>query len=299
MPNTIQEVRVATVCQANLDRGSRDKLVEYTLERLDWAASSQPDIVCLPEHWPDGEPEAVPGPTTEKVMKWAKEHACYVISPLYADVDGQTHNSAVLIDRHGNIMGRYDKIHPTTGEMEKNLSPAPYSDPPVFELDFGTIGIQICFDVNWHDTWARLKEKGAQIVFWPSAYPASTQLTALAWQNEYYVVSSTMARSSSIYDISGRVLDQSGAYRQWATASLRLDKRLFEIDYHVKTTRKIEAKYGTRVNVEWFHDDDWFTLASLDPHLSVDSIIEEFEMTPLRAYHAKCKEAIEKARRSG
>jgi hypothetical protein len=50
--------------------------------------------------------------------------------------------------------------------------------------------VQICFDINWYDTWQRLKRKGVKIVFFPSAYPAAQQLSALALVNRFYIVSS-------------------------------------------------------------------------------------------------------------
>jgi len=40
--------------------------------------------------------------------------------------------------------------------------------------------------------------------------------------------------------------------------------------------REIQQKYGDRVAVTWYHDDDWFTLASLDPRVSTEDIIEEY-----------------------
>ena len=72
-------------------------------------------------------------------------------------------------------------------------------DPPVFQADFGTIGIQICFDVNWSSTWAKLKQKGAEILFWPSAFAAPRHLSALAWQNQFYVASATLNGASRIF----------------------------------------------------------------------------------------------------
>ena len=73
--------------------------------------------------------------------------------------DGErTFNSAVLINRSGELAGRYDKIRPTEAELEKSICPGGL-DPPVFQTDFGAIGIQICFDVNWRSQWRRLRER--------------------------------------------------------------------------------------------------------------------------------------------
>ena len=170
------------------------------------------------------------------------------------------------------------------------------TDPPVFETDFGTIGIQICFDVNWHDQWRRLKQQGAEIVFFPSAYPAARHLRTHAWLNQYFVVSSTMGRPSSIYDIVGDKVATSGRFQYWAGAELPLGMRLFEIDYHIKKMRTIAAKYGSKVRITWYHDDDLVSLASLDPELTVDDLIAEFKLTPHAEYLQRCQQAQDERR---
>jgi hypothetical protein len=172
-------------------------------------------------------------------------------------------------------------------------------DPPVFQTDFGVIGIQICFDVNWHEQWQRLKDKGAQIVFFPAAYPAARHLAAHAWQYQYFVVSSTRTRPASIFDITGEKLETTGLFRQWAGAVLPVGKRLFEIDFHVGKMRQIERKYGPRVRVTWYHDDDLVTLASLDPDLTIDDLIGEYGLTPLADYIQRAQKAQDAQRPAG
>jgi len=287
-------VRVVTISQAEL-HGDR---LDDTMSRLTQAAVFRPDIACLPEVFSDRTPEVVPGPVTERLARWAREHSSYVIFGLKTSVGGRVYNSAVLIDRTGRVAGRYDKMHPTENELAEGTTPGD-TDQSVFETDFGTIGVQICFDINWWDNWKRLRRKGAKIVFFPSAYPAARQLSALALMNQCYIVSSARRGSSKIYDISGDVLASSGNHQQWAAAALPLGKRLFEVDFHAKKVRQIQEKYGSRVEVVWFHDDDWFTLASLDPDLTTEDVISEFGLTPLDDYRVRAARAVDKARAEG
>jgi beta-ureidopropionase len=288
-------VRVVTLSQDGLSEKPGQPMLDATLTRLDGAAAFKPDVVCLPEAFTRGEPETVPGPTTNRLSTWAKKHRCYVICPIKVRDDQRTFNSAILIDRSGAIVGRYDKIRPTEGELKRSICPGAV-DPPVFQTDFGAIGIQICFDVNWHSQWRRLKEKGAKIIFFPSAYPAARQLKTLAWLNQCFVVSSTMTRAASIYDITGDRIATTGKYQQWTGAVLPLGKRLFEIDYHVGKLRKIIDKYGDRVRVTWYHDDDLVSVASLDAELTVENLIDEFELTPHTAYIKRAQQAQDERR---
>jgi predicted amidohydrolase len=288
-------VRVVTVSQEGLQDEKPESRLAAALTRLDRAASFHPNIACLPESFTRGEPETVPGPTTERMAKWAADHDCYLICPMLISDGDRTYNSAVLIDRQGRIAGQYNKIRPTENELRKGICPGA-SDPPVFETDFGRIGIQICFDVNWHQQWQTLEDKGAEIVFFASAYPAARQVRTLAWLHQYYVVSATLSRTSSILDVTGETLASTGKYQQWAGAVLPLGKTIFEIDFHISKIRKIQQKYGPRVEVAWYHDDDLLTLASLDPELTVEDLIQEYELTPHRDYILRAQEQQDELR---
>jgi beta-ureidopropionase len=287
-------VRVVTVSQAELPRGN-DDLLEATMSRLQQASAFHPDIACLPELFSRRAPESVPGPVTERLSRWAREHSSYVVFGLKTMAGGKVYNSALLVDRKGRIVGQFNKMHPTENELAEGTVPGD-TEPAVFATDFGTIGIQICFDINWWDNWKRLKQKGARIVFFPSAYPAARQLSALALMTQTYVVSSAIRGTSQIYDISGQVLASSGNYQSWAAAALPIGKRLFEVDFHADKARAIQKKYGSRVELVWLHDDDWFTLASIDPGLATEDIIAEFGLTPLDDYRVRAGRAVERAR---
>ena len=122
-------VRVVTISQDGLSAEPGKPLLDATITRLNRAASFDPDIACLPEAFTRGEPETIPGPTTNRLATWAKEHACYVICPLLVRDGHRTFNSAVLIDRGGAIVGRYDKIRPTENELERSICPALSTSP--------------------------------------------------------------------------------------------------------------------------------------------------------------------------
>ena len=287
-------VRVVTISQDQLVKTDAN-LMEATLKRLDEAATFAPDIACLPELFTRGPAESVSGPVTLRLARWAREHSAYVIFGLNTRIGDKIYNSAVLLDRQGRIVGQFNKIHPTEGELKQGTHPGD-TESPVFETDFGLIGIQICFDVNWWDGWKRLKEKGAKIIFFPAAYPAARQLSALALMNQTYVVSSTNHHPSRIYNITGEILAASGHHQQWAGSAIPIGKRLFEVDYHAAKTRDMQRKYGSRIELTWYHEDDWFTLASLDPTLTVEDLMAEFGLTPLDAYRIRAGKAVEAAR---
>lgn len=288
-------VRVVTITQDGAAADAQNSLFESTMERLNQAAAFRPDIACLPETFSQAAAEPVPGLTTGRLGEWARRHSCYLVAGIKKLAGGRTYNSAVLIDRQGLVAGQLDKAHPTESELEAGITPGD-PDPPVFKTDFGVIGIQVCFDVNWWNTWTRLKDKGAKLVFFPSAYPAATQLSAIALANQYFIVSSPATRAARIHDITGAVLAVSGVWQPWAGAVLPLGRRLFEVDFNLDKVRRLQQKYGPRVDVTWHHDDSWFTLASLDPDLTVEDLQREFGLTTLNDYRDRAAKAAEAAR---
>ena len=114
--------------------------------------------------------------------------------------------------------------------------------------------------------------------------------------NEYYVVSSTNEGSARIFYITGEALATTGKYQDWAAAALPLGKRLFEVDNNARKAQEIQQKYVSKVQVTWYHDSDWFTLASLDPEVSVKGLIAEYGLTPLDDYIVRSTKNINQAR---
>ena len=271
---------------------TKKDILTQTLNRLERLSAFQPDIVCLPEAFSMPletaveKAEPVPGPTTDRMSAFARKHKCYVICPIYTRRDNKFYNSAVLINREGNIAGIYDKNHPTENECDKGFIPG--SDVPVFDTDFGRIGILICFDINWQDKWATLSDKGAEIVFWPSAYPGGRLLSTYAALHNYYVVGSSLTRDpAQIFDISGDLMAESGTYEHWTIARLNLEKIYCEIDFHLKKIKKIHQKYGEKIGVTFYHNEDRVLIESLSPDITIDQLKKEFDLLSYKDYIAR------------
>ena len=68
----------------------------------------------------------------------------------------------------------YRKVHPVINLGADPLRGRHHPGPefPVFDCDFGRLGIQICFDMVYDDGWAALARKGADLVVWPTQSPA-------------------------------------------------------------------------------------------------------------------------------
>ena len=66
------------------------------------------------------------------------------------------------------------------------------------------IGLATCYDAKFPEVFQRLRDKGAELVVWTSAYSGFTELQAFALLHHYAIVTSTLTGDSLAYDITGR-----------------------------------------------------------------------------------------------
>lgn len=305
--NLPREVWIATLTLTKIDAVNHEEMVEEVLDHMTDIVNYKPDIICLPEIFPffhisekitiEEVAEQPLGQITSRFAEFAKKHKTYIICPLYTVENGMYYNAAVVIDREGNVLGEYRKTHTTEGEMEKGISPGPL-EPPVFKTDFGTIGVQICFDLEWNDGWEKLKEKGAEIVFFCSAYSGGMAINTRAWQNKYCVVSSTLNGTAKICDVSGDEIAKTGLWdKYWAIAPINLEKAFLHTWPYIQKFKDIYAKYGRKVKITNFDEEEWSIIESLSPDVKVADILEEFELKTHKEHIKSATDMQEKLRK--
>lgn len=296
--------RVATICQAGRFYGTVEENLKHVAKLMETAFSYEPDLVCLPEAFATASvrkpleelAEPLDGPIVKAMAEMAREHGSYVICPLYTKRGGGIYNSAVVLDRSGDVVGVYDKLHPVTSShdytvFEEGVTPG--SELKVFDLDFGRVGVQICFDIMFPETWRELAEKGAKMVVWCSAYNGGFALRAYAYLLRYYVVSSVRTDKSVVVDPLGNVVAETDALKNIAVAELSLDYAVAHYDFNYSVPDWIMRKYGRRVEVRSSRDDALFLVESRDPSLTVEQLQREFGFEPVDAYVRRHKLAYE------
>lgn len=283
-----REVWVGTVSMDGLNAADAKGQIAQVLHIMEHFIPYRPDIICLPECFAfaniatnfrvENVAEKVPGPVISPFIEFAKAHQCYIICPTYTREQGRNYIAAVLIDRQGQLLGEYRKARPTAGEIALGVSPGPIH-PTVFETDFGKIGIQICFDLKWEAGWVALKNAGAEIIFWPSAYAGGRELCSRAWRQQVYIVSSTQKDTSRICDMSGEVMAQTGRWqRNWLCAPLNLEKTFLHAWPAVQKYPEIQKRYGRKIRLTTFAEEEWTILESLDPSVKIADILKEFDL---------------------
>lgn len=199
---------------------------------LDQAAAAGADLVLLPEgmtlvgtssvYLDVAEP--VPGPTTEFLGRYARRHRMYIVAGIVEQAGETAYNSAVLIGRDGNVLGTYRKVSLPREEIEGGLTPG--DDYPVFDLDFGKVGILICWDIQFPEGARRLAAKGAEVILLPIWGGIDELYPARAIENQIYLVSSSYDSRTAVWDRRGRRLAEAPVEGGLAVARVNLSERV-------------------------------------------------------------------------
>ncbi|EEB12699.1 beta-ureidopropionase, putative [Pediculus humanus corporis] len=114
------------------------------------------------------------GPTTLFLQELAIRYNMVILSSIMERDENHGDmlwNATVVIDNHGKVLGKHRKNHiPRVGDFnESNYYMEGNSGHPVFQTEFGKIGINICFGRHHPQNWMMLGLNGAEIVYNPSA----------------------------------------------------------------------------------------------------------------------------------
>ncbi len=206
--------RLVTISTASLlvdeEPSYPSKCVERAYEAVDIAGQRGSDLVVLPEEFDivgadaqqcPGEMgicEPIPGgPITSRMQELAAKYNMYVIPNIREQDGDKKYNTAVVIGRDGTVIGKYRKTHLAPTEAREV---EPGDDLPVFELDFGRIGIAICMDIHYPEIFRVYALKGADIICWPTMSLDYTGMSiealmyARAFDNQVYFVRASFIR---------------------------------------------------------------------------------------------------------
>lgn len=170
--------------------------------------------------------EAEDGPTLSAISNAARKQRTHIVATIYERARNDHYfDTAFIIDDHGDIVGRYRKIHPGGFRSLEKMYFRGGSDTPVFDVLGWRIGISICYDNLFPETARGAVARGAELVLAPFAsaqVPFWDELfVARAVENAaYYAVCNKVgpeldefvcAGRSKIVGPTGAVLAQAGS----------------------------------------------------------------------------------------
>jgi hypothetical protein len=267
------------------------------------------DLIALPEvcrNQNEKSQETLEGPTITTLARLAQKHQTYIVCPIDRIEGKRRYNSAVLLDRKGQVASIYNKLYPVWQEecmVQPPQRPVlPGEGVTVYQADFGRIGFAICFDVNWNALWERMSSLGAELVVWPSAYSGGRSLQAWATTYNYYIVSATWVPDCRVFDIDGEQLlheqNNQGNGVNIARITLDLDRGIFHMDLNCPEKRdKLLKEHGDDVAQEkWMLSEGWFVLKAKRPGVRARELARQYGMEELPHYINRSRCEIDKCR---
>jgi len=210
-------------------------------EQIDTAGKLGLDIVCLGEAilavgtqaTLKDRAQPIPGPISDVLAEASKRNKIWVVAGL-TELDGEiVYNTAVLLNRKGELVGKYRKVHLPREEWKKGIRPG--NEYPVFETEFGKVAIQICYDWFFPEAAEIFALQGAEIIFaptWGNTLPdeggrvdGESTFRVRARDNGVYMVPSVYDGNSMVIDPMGRILASNEGNEGVFWAEIDLNKR--------------------------------------------------------------------------
>ena len=194
---------------ASDDKAVNLKKAEHWIRQ---AATSGARVIALPEVfiWRGAKKferesaEPIPGPTSTALAGLARELRIYLLAgSILEEIPGsaKAYNTSLLIDPNGELIASYRKIHLFDVDLANGVSlresdtRAHGAEVVVAQTELATMGLSVCYDLRFPELYRGLADRGAQIIFVPSAFTAftgaahwQTLLRARAIDNQVYII---------------------------------------------------------------------------------------------------------------
>lgn len=193
------------------------------------AAANSPDLMVFGELLNvigapgsyDAKAESIPGPSTDTMANLARAYRTYVAFGMLERDDRFLYNTAVLLDRTGNIAGKYRKMQVPLAEVSGGITPG--ADVPVFQTDFGRVALLICQDTAFPEPARQAAIQGADMLLVPIWGGKQALVAARAIEQSVYVVASGYDYNSEVLDPLGAVLARVASPGQSGAAISTID----------------------------------------------------------------------------
>jgi len=275
--------------------------------RFDQVLPDRPDLIVVPEVC-----DRPAGFSGKKLFAWyekrgnrvrdffaaaARKNRCYITYPAVRKLeDGTWRNSITLLGRDGEVVGVYDKNHPTIGELESGILPG--RKAVVLECDFGRVGFAICFDLNFMELKARYAKARPDLIVFCSMYHGGLVQEWWAYSCRCHFVGAISRRCpSEIRNPLGEVLASNTNYFDFTTAKVNLDCELVHLDYNWGRLTALKKKYGKAVEIKDPGLLASVLVTSFHETKDVDVLLDEFEIERLDHYLDRARKAKKETER--
>ena len=257
--NKKRQVRLAAVA-VNYNSGERsfERNLNETLRAMENAGAAKPDIIAATECFYDRNVQGISlsegtvsenGEVMARFRELAVKYNTYIAFSIHMFLEnGNISNMGIIIGRDGKTVGKYNKTHISMQELEKGIEPG--CETEVFDLDFGRVGMAICWDMFFPEAVRELHLKGAEVIINPTAgYEFERTAERAKESGAFILTSGTQAvGDTSVFDPDGRCLVKGEEGKDYIIADVDLSKQ-FYVDWlscSSASTRKNVFRYERR-----------------------------------------------------
>ena len=270
-----------------------ERMINFWRDELAQVLPDRPDLIVLPEacdRFPAHSPEerrAYYRVRGEQVLRFladtAKEHNCYIAYSAARELpDGTWRNSTQLIGRDGQVVGIYNKNHPTIGEMEWGILAG--RSAPILQCDFGRVGCAICFDLNFDQLRQKYVQSGPDLILFSSMYHGGLMQGYWAYSCRAHLVTSLAGLPCAIISPVGHTLAHTTNYFHFVTTTVNLDCKVLHLDFNWERLTAMKQKYGSRVSLYDPGHLGAVLISSESDEFSSDDLVQEFGFELLDDY---------------
>jgi len=161
---------------------------------------------------------------------------------------------------------------------------------PVFDCDFGKLGIQICYDMEFPNGWTELARRGAELIAWPTQSPQTSQPAFRARAHRCYIVSSTWRHNASIFEPTGKIAAQIKPPQSILVHELDLSYALLPWSSKLRNGEALRQAYSDRVGYHYYEDEDCGIFWSNDPKTAIGEMVRSLGVLELEEEMARVRE---------
>ena len=184
------------------------------VERMQAAAESGAELVIFPECALTGYcfdsleeaaafAETIDGRSSDAISEVCRETGAHAVVGFIEKDGPDFYNAAMLVGPDG-VIGDYRKVHLPFLGVDRFLTPGD-KQFRVFELSFGRIGINICYDASFPEAARALKLLGAELIILPTNWPTG------AWRTAEFIINARACENH----VNFAAVNRCGVERGW------------------------------------------------------------------------------------
>jgi beta-ureidopropionase len=209
------------------------------------------DILITPECWLDGyaapHEDSTPSRLREiaqplegsnyldKVAQYAKDLNMWICFGFSSIEDGKIFNTCGLWNREGQLVGVYHKTHIQTHDRQYSVG----MGLPVYNSEWGKLGMMICADRRWPETVRTMRVQGARLILNPTYGSYSDWnlqvMQVRAWENQCFIAF-THPNQSLLVDPGGDIVTRIDDVNPGVTVT-EIDLREAKDNNHIQDRR--------------------------------------------------------------